>query len=86
MPHIKFPKQERINFLLRKDLADQLPPDNPERRRFLNRAVEHELNGITAAASIMGIKGGSAKSERKTISSRENAKKPRPRNKQGNNA
>jgi len=39
----KFPKQERIVFLLRKDLADKIPKENPERRKFLNSAVEHEL-------------------------------------------
>jgi len=39
----KFPRQERIVFLLRKDLADRIPKENPERRKFLNSAVEHEL-------------------------------------------
>ena len=77
MPTIKFPKQERITFLLRKDLADKLPAENPDRRNFLNRAVEHELGGRVSAASIMG----SAKSELKTTAARENAKKPRPRKK-----
>ena len=75
MAHIKFPKQERINFLLRKDLADKLPPEDPERRVFLNNAVEHELGGRATAASLMG----QAKSEAKTVAARENAKKPRPR-------
>jgi len=79
MPNIKFPKQERITFLLRKDLADQLPPENPERRNFLNRAVERELGGISAAAAEMGKKGGSVSNEKKTAALRENAKKPRPR-------
>jgi len=79
MPNIKFPKQERITFLLRKDLADQIPPENPERRNFLNRAVERELGGITAAASEMGKKGGSASSEAKAAAARKNARKPRPR-------
>jgi len=77
MPNIKFPKQERVTFMLRQDLADQLPPENPDRRNFLNLAVEHELGGRKSAAAVMG----SAKSERKTATARENAKKPRPRNK-----
>jgi len=71
----KFPKQERIVFLLRKDLADRIPKENPDRRKFLNKAVEHELDGVNAAASIMG----SVKSEKKAVAARENAKKPRPR-------
>ncbi|MDR0475571.1 MAG: hypothetical protein LBH43_18095 [Treponema sp.] len=80
MPHIKFPPQERITFLLRQDLADRLPSENPDRRKFLNQAVEHELSGLPAAASIMGKTGGARSSERKTAAARENAKKPRPRN------
>ncbi|MDR1174093.1 MAG: hypothetical protein LBK83_01315 [Treponema sp.] len=75
---IKFPKSEKVTFQLRQDLADRLPKENPERRNFLNRAVEHELDGRKAAAAIMG----SATSPRKAASSRENAKKPRPRNKE----
>jgi hypothetical protein len=76
-----FPKSERINFLLRQDLAERIPKENPERRQFLNKAVEHELNGIASAASVMGKKCGSQSSEAKAIAARENAKKPRPRNK-----
>jgi hypothetical protein len=34
---------------------------------------------ISQAAAAMGRKGGSAKSDAKTIAARENAKKPRPR-------
>jgi len=77
MAHIKFPKSERITFLLRQDLADRIPKENPDRRKFLNKAVEHELNGVNAAASLMG----SVKSEKKTIAARINASKPRPRKK-----
>jgi hypothetical protein len=73
---IKFPKAEKVIFLLRQDLADRLPKEDPERRNLLNRAVEHELDGRKAAASIMG----SATSEKKTAAARENAKKPRPKN------
>jgi len=76
-----FPKSERISFLLRQDLADRIPKEDPERRRFLNRAVEHELNGLASAASMMGKKGGAQSSEAKIIAARENAKKPRPRKK-----
>jgi hypothetical protein len=74
---IKFPKAEKVTFLLRQDLADRLPPEDPERRNLLNRAVEHELDGRKAAASIMG----SARTEAKAAAARENAKKPRPRKK-----
>jgi|LSPZ01.1.fsa_nt_gi hypothetical protein len=83
MAHIMFPKSERINFLLRQDLADRIPKENPERRKFLNMAVEHELDGgsTARAAAIMGRKGGSVSSEKKTAAVRENAKKPRPRKK-----
>jgi hypothetical protein len=75
---IKFPKSEKVTFLLRQDLADLLPEEDPERRNLLNSAVEHELNGRKAAASIMG----SAQSEAKAVTSRENGKKGgRPRKK-----
>jgi hypothetical protein len=63
---IKFPKSERVNFLLRQDLADRIPKENPERRKFLNRAVAHELDGpnaVTTYLSELEEKGGSAKSE-----------------------
>jgi hypothetical protein len=72
---IKFSKSEKVTFQLRQDLAERIPPENPERRNFLNTAVEHELDGRKAAAAIMG----SAKSEKKAAACRENAKKPRPR-------
>jgi hypothetical protein len=74
---VKFPKSEKVTFQLRQDLADRIPKENPDRRQFLNRAVEHELDGRKAAASIMG----SATSEKKAAAARENAKKPRPRTK-----
>jgi hypothetical protein len=77
---IKFPKSEKVTFLLRQDLADRIPKEDPDRRNLLNRAVEHELDGRKAAAAIMG----SARSERKTAAVRENAKKPRPRKKPDN--
>ena len=70
---------ERINFLLKKDLADRIPKENLERRNFLNNAVEHELEGSSAAATLLGKIGGSRTSEKKTAAVRENAKKPRPR-------
>jgi hypothetical protein len=78
---IKFPKAEKVTFLLRQDLADRLPKENPERRKLLNRAVEHELDGRKAAVEL-GHKGGSVKSEAKAAASRENGKKGgRPRKK-----
>ena len=73
MPY--FPKTEKIEIRLRQDLADRLPKGKGEKNAFINRAVEHELDGRSSAAAIMG----SAKSERKTVAARENAKKPRPR-------
>ena len=36
---------------------------------------------LSRMAALMGRKGGSVKSERKTAAARENAKKPRPRGK-----
>ncbi len=81
MAQIMFPKSERINFLLRQDLAARIPKENPDCRKFLNRAVEHELDGVTAAAAVMGKKGGAVSSEKKTAACRVNAKKPRPRKK-----
>jgi hypothetical protein len=74
---IKFPPSEKVIFQLRQDLADRIPQENPDRRNFLNKAVEHELDGRKAAASVMG----SAKSDAKAAAARENAKKPRPRKK-----
>jgi hypothetical protein len=75
---IRFPKSEKVTFLLRQDLADRLPREDPDRRNLLNRAVEHELDGRKGAASIMG----SAVSERKTAAVRENGRKGgRPGNK-----
>ena len=71
---------ERITFLLRKDLANQLPNEESERQRFLNNAIERELTGINLAASTLGKIGGKATSEKKAESSRENGKKGgRPR-------
>jgi hypothetical protein len=72
---IKFPRFEKVTFLLRQDLADRLPEEDPERRKLLNRAVEHELDGRSAAAAIMG----SASSEKKTAAARRNARKLRPK-------
>jgi hypothetical protein len=45
---IHFPKTEMIEFRLRQDLADRLPREKKERRDFLNRAVEHELEARKA--------------------------------------
>ncbi len=73
------PKPEKTKILLRRDLADRLPKEKDARDTFINLAIEHELAGINAAASIMGKRGGSKSSEKKTLAARENAKKPRPR-------
>jgi hypothetical protein len=78
-------KSELISFLLRQDLAEKLPPEGPERRRFLNSAVEHEFDGPlkTWAREV-----GSRTSDRKAITSAENGKKggrPRKSVKPGDN-
>jgi hypothetical protein len=68
-----FSKTENIEFRLRQDLADQLPPEKGERNVFLNRAVEHELKGPAVVL-------GSMTSEKKAAAARENGKKGhRPR-------
>ena len=78
-----YPKTVKIDIelRLRQDLADRLPEAKGERNTFINQAVENELNGINDAASRLGKKGGATTSERKALAARENAKKPRPRNK-----
>jgi general stress protein YciG len=68
-----FPKTEKIEIRLRQDLADRLPKEKGEKNAFVNQAVEHELDGKTAAA--IGRKGGLAKSEAKTAAVRESGKK-----------
>ncbi|MCL2411558.1 MAG: hypothetical protein FWC97_07940 [Treponema sp.] len=70
-----FTRAEKIEVLIRQDLADRLPKEKAEKNAFINLAVEHELDGRKSAASIMGA----AKSEKKTVAARENAKKPRKR-------
>jgi hypothetical protein len=67
-----FPKTEKIEFRLRRDLADRIPAERADRNRFLNRAVEHELKG---PAAILG----SVKSEAKAAAARENGKKSKGR-------
>jgi hypothetical protein len=69
--NINFPKTEKIEFRLRQDLADRLPPEKGERNRLLNRAVEH----------YFAYQAGRAKrSPAKAAASRENGKKGgRPR-------
>ena len=62
-----------ITFVLRKELADQLPADSAELQAFLTHAVTQELKGVTA--SSMGKKGGAVKSPAKAASSRENGRK-----------
>jgi len=73
---MQFPKTEKIEIRLRQDLADRLPKEKSEKNAYINKAVEHELDGIKSAASIMG----SVKTQKKANAARENAKKPRPLN------
>jgi hypothetical protein len=63
-----FPKTEKIEFRLRQDLADRLPEKNGERNRFLNSAVEHELDPPW-------VKAGRAKTPKKAAAAQENGKK-----------
>jgi hypothetical protein len=65
--NIKFPKMERVTFLLRQDLADQLPKENPDRRNLLNKAIEHYF-------ALQ--KGRKASSPAKAAAARENGKAP----------
>jgi hypothetical protein len=59
---------EKIEFMLRKELADRLPSGKSELEAFLVSAVAHELDP-------MCVKGGRAKSEKKTAAARLNGKK-----------
>jgi len=54
-----FEPSRKITFLLRQSLAERLPPADPERRRFLNRAVSHELDGerLLTAAEVAQTEG-----------------------------
>jgi len=80
--NVEFPKTEKIEVRLRQDLADRLPKEKSEKNEFINEAVEYKLDGIKSAASLMG----QAKSEKKAIAARENAKKPRKRHVGGFNS
>jgi hypothetical protein len=65
-----------VTFSLKKELADRLPKDNAELQTFLAKLIEDEFNPDEKKAfRQVGKKLGSIKSERKTISSRENGKK-----------
>jgi hypothetical protein len=66
----KFDKAEKVTFLLRQDLAEAIPPADPDRQKWLNAAVEARLKYYTAlrtearakAARENGRKGGRPKS------------------------
>jgi len=69
-------RTEKLEVILRQDLADRLPKGKSEKNSFINLAVENELNGVSGAAKALG----SVKSEKKSITSAENGKKGgRPR-------
>ncbi|MDR0475577.1 MAG: hypothetical protein LBH43_18125 [Treponema sp.] len=73
--NIDFPKTEKIEIRLRQDLADKLPKEKSERNAYICRAVEYAID-----REEWMKKAHSAKSPAKTAAARENAKKPRPRN------
>ena len=63
-----------ITFVLRKELADQLPADSAELQAYINKAIDSQLNAVNFAYT-RGKKGGSVKSAAKAASSRENGRK-----------
>jgi len=65
-----FPKTEKIEIRLRQDLADRLPKAKSEKNAFINRAVEHELDGPEWLK-----KAHRSKSPAKAAVARENGKK-----------
>jgi hypothetical protein len=48
----KIESTEKIEVRFRKDLAARLPAGQSEKNEFINRAVEHELNGRRAAVPL----------------------------------